>query len=78
LRIRTGATVRNQLLKQRLIQPKLGEVSISNGEVRRVLRDVPRLACRSAKGIKFGAYFDAVEASDATVDSARGALRASG
>ena len=74
LRIRYRRDVRNQLLKQRLIQRKLGEVSISNGEVREFFATYRDSLPIQPQGIKLAHILMPVEASDATVDSARAAI----
>ena len=74
LRIRYRRDVRNQLLKQRLIQRKLGEVSISNGEVREFFSTYRDSLPIQPQGIKLAHILLPVEASEATIDSARAAI----
>ncbi len=71
LRLRYRRDVRNQILKQRLIQRKLGEVSVSNGEVREFFSTYKDSLPIQPEGIKLAHILIPVEASDETVDSAR-------
>jgi peptidyl-prolyl cis-trans isomerase SurA len=71
LRLRYRHDVRNQLLKQRLIQRKLGEVSVSNGEVREFYASYRDSLPVQPEGIKLAHILIPVEASEETVDSAR-------
>ncbi len=71
LRLRYRRDVRNQLLKQKLIQRKLGEVAISNGEVRDFYAHYKDALPAQPEGIKLAHILMPVEASDATVDTTR-------
>ncbi len=71
LRLRYRTDVRNQLLKQRLIQRKLGEVSVSNGEVREFFATYKDSLPVQPEGVKLAHILMPVEASEKTVDSAR-------
>lgn len=71
LRLRYRRDVRNQILKQKMIQRKLGEVSISNGEVREFYATYKDSLPTQPEGIKLAHILMPVEASEATVDSTR-------
>lgn len=71
LRLRYRVDVRNQLLKQKLIQRKLGEVSVSNGEVREFFASYKDSLPVQPEGIKLAHILMPVEASEKTVDSTR-------
>jgi peptidyl-prolyl cis-trans isomerase SurA len=74
LRLRYRRDVRNQILKQRLIQRKLGEVSVSNGEVREFYSTYKDSLPIQPEGIKLAHILMPVEASAETVDSARATI----
>jgi len=71
LRLRYRRDVRNQLLKQKLIQRKLGEVSVSNGEVREFFATYKDSLPVQPEGIKLAHILIPVEPSEATIDTAR-------
>ncbi len=74
LRVRYRRDVRNQLLKQKLIQRKLNEVSISNGEVREFFNVYQDSLPIQPAGIKLAHILLPIEVSEATEDSARLAI----
>jgi peptidyl-prolyl cis-trans isomerase SurA len=71
LRVRYRRDVRNQLLKQKLIQRKLNEVAVSNGEVREFFAKYQDSLPIQPAGIKLAHILIPVEVSPATEDSAR-------
>jgi len=71
LRLRYRRDVKNQLLKQKLIQRKLGEVAISNGEVREFFATYKDSLPIQPEGIKLAHILIPVEASDKTVETTR-------
>jgi peptidyl-prolyl cis-trans isomerase SurA len=74
LRVRYRRDVRNQLLKQKLIQRKLRDVSVSNGEVREFFANYKDSLPDQPAGIKLAHILLPVEASEETIDSARSAI----
>lgn len=74
LRVRYRRDVRNQLLKQKLIQRKLNEVSVSNGEVREFYQTYRDSLPVQPAGIKLAHILLPVTVSQATEDSARLAI----
>jgi peptidyl-prolyl cis-trans isomerase SurA len=74
LRIRYRRDVRNQLLKQKLIQRKLRDVTVSNGEVREFFANYQDSLPEQPAGIKLAHILIPVEASEETIDSARSAI----
>lgn len=71
LRVRYRREVRNQILKQKLIQRKLGDVAISNGEVKSFFHQYKDSLPAQPEGIKLAHILLPVESSSATVDSSR-------
>lgn len=74
LRVRYRPEVRDQLLKQKLIQRKLGSVAVSNGEVREFYTRYRDSLPVQPEAIKLAHVLLPVGPSDATVDSARARL----
>lgn len=74
LRVRYRRDVRDQLLKQKLIQRKLNEVSVSNGEVREFYQTYKDSLPVQPAGIKLAHILLPVTVSQATEDSARLAI----
>lgn len=71
LRVRYRRDVRNQLLKQKLIQRKLGEVSVSNGEVREFYSSYRDSLPVQPDAIKLAHILMPVRVSDETETAAR-------
>lgn len=74
LRVRFRRDVENQLLKQRLIQKKLSEVNVSNGEVREFYNRHKDSLPSQPAAIKLSHILLTVETSPATVEAARAQL----
>ncbi|MEW5701322.1 MAG: peptidylprolyl isomerase [Candidatus Zixiibacteriota bacterium] len=71
LRVRYRQDVQNQLLKQELIQRKLAEVAVTNGEVREFYNRYQDSLPVQPEAIKLAHILMPVEVSSSTVDSAR-------
>ncbi len=71
LRVRYRREVRNQLMKQKLVQRKLGDVSVSNGEVRDFYRQFKDSLPVQPEGAKLAHILLPIEPSEATSDSAK-------
>ena len=71
LRVRYRREVRNQLMKQKLVQRKLGEVAVSNGEVRDFFRQYKDSLPIQPEGVKLAHILLPIEASPVTTDSAK-------
>ena len=71
LRVRYRRDVRNQLLKQKLIQRKLGEVTVSNGEVREFFATYKDSLPVQPDAIKLAHILMPVRVSDETEETAR-------
>lgn len=71
LRVRYRREVRNQLMKQKLVQRKLGDVAVSNGEVRDFFKMYKDSLPAQPEGIKLAHILLPIEPSPITVDSAR-------
>lgn len=71
LRVRYRREVRNQLMKQKLVQRKLGDVAVSNGEVRDFFKQYKDSLPIQPEGIKLSHILLPIEPSSMTVDSAR-------
>jgi len=76
LRVRYRQDVQNQLLKQKLIQRKLTDVAVSNGEVREFYSNYRDSLPIQPEAIKLAHILMTVEVSLATVDSARARITA--
>jgi len=74
LRVRYRREARNQLMKQKLVQRKLGEVAVSNGEVRDFYKQYKDSLPVQPEGVKLAHILLPIEPSPATVDSARARL----
>lgn len=71
LRVRFRRDVENQLLKQRLIQKKLSEVNVSNGEVREFYNKFRDSLPEQPAAIKLAHVLMTVEVTAATTEQAR-------
>jgi peptidyl-prolyl cis-trans isomerase SurA len=71
LRVRYRREVRNQLMKQKLVQRKLGEVTVSNGEVRDFYRQFKDSLPVQPEGAKLAHILLPIEPSPGTIDSAK-------
>jgi peptidyl-prolyl cis-trans isomerase SurA len=71
LRVRYRQEVRDQILKQKLIQRKLASVAVSNGEVREFYARYQDSLPVQPEAIKLAHILMPVTSSDVTVDSAR-------
>jgi peptidyl-prolyl cis-trans isomerase SurA len=71
LRVRFRRDVENQLLKQRLIQKKLSEVNVSNGEVREFYNKFRDSLPEQPAAIKLAHVLMSVEVTAATTEQAR-------
>lgn len=71
LRVRYRREVRNQLMKQKLVQRKLGDVAVSNGEVRDFYRQFKDSLPIQPEGAKLAHILLPIEPSEATADSAK-------
>lgn len=71
LRVRFRRDVENQLLKQRLIQKKLAEVNVSNGEVREFYNSFKDSLPAQPAAIKLSHILMTVEATAATAEATR-------
>lgn len=76
LRVRFRRDVENQLLKQRLIQKKLAEVNVSNGEVREFYSTFKDSLPAQPAAIKLSHVLMPVAVTDATVETARAKITA--
>jgi len=74
LRVRFRRDVENQLLKQRMIQKKLAEVNVSNGEVREFYNKFKDSLPNQPAAIKLSHILMTVEATPATIENARARL----